>query len=472
MTHDTCRQQIIDRVLESDARRHLGRCPSCRRFAEANDTLLRLAPALVPTPSNDLADRVLERVAGGPAGGVGPRRSRWDEPRMPWLPTVAAAIVLLMVIGGVVVGSDPAQTPEDVLLTAAEQTSAAGGADLEVEATAEVVVPVPASADPTGTPPPPDFAVVAPELRPDIEAEWAATMAAFDRQMEEFHAQLEAFQAQMDEALDAASRELDEQMRRMDEAFGGGAGPPPPPPPPPAPRGERPAPPAAPPARPPAPEPPPRPTSVSTGFTVRGEGAVSFARGQLELSGVVDGRAAQAPFQVSVRHGTAVYQQPDGTWVSVPGPAGPLGAVLLDPTAMGRVLRAPAGEVDHAGTAELDGEGMERYRFRVRDDAFAGTAVGALEQPMLAEAWIDGSGRLRQLTLHSDGLLDPDSGASWRTTLGVRLTAFSGGPADVELPVAAEPVPVPDPRSHMVYPFGATVEASGAAGGRAGGESG
>jgi hypothetical protein len=208
----------------------------------------------------------------------------------------------------------------------------------------------------------------------------------------------------------------------------------------------------------PTPTPPSLPEAVSAGFSVHGEGVVALGGGGLHLRGAVDGRADAGGFALAVRDGSAVYQQPDGSWVALPGPAGPLGAVLVEPGAVARVLRSPEGEVRHEGTAEVEGRRVERYRFRVRADALRAA------EPMEAEAWIDGDGRVHRLDLRTDGAVDPAGGARWRTRVGLRLADHGRVAVPTDLPAVVGAVPAPEGPSRLVYPFGAAVRATAGAG--------
>jgi hypothetical protein len=469
MTHEQCRRNVIDGRLAA-AQPHLRGCAACRRFAEANATVLRLVPQLVPAASADLADRVLARVGAVEAGPPPVRRldgarhsrartaaeRRWLRPRPPVLPVVAASIALLLALGGLVIGTTPGRSPEDVLLVAARQTVAEGSAEVDIEARAEVVLPVP-EGDGLAAP---DLAAAPEELHAQVEAEWARVLADFDRAMAEFELELQAFQAALDRTVEERQRQIDEQLRELERSFGqpgdrwGGPGAPPPPPPAPRDRPVAPPRPQAPgaPERP-APHPPSLPESVRAGFTARAHGTIGFADLELGLRGAVDGRVRDADFELAVRGGQALLLQPDGTWVSLPGPFGPLGSVLLDPGAIERVLTSPAGPVEAAGTATVEGERLERYRFRVDAQALGEAAEGQVD----AEAWIDRDGRLRHLTLDTDRI---EAGARWRTHVGLRLSGFASPVPRPELPAPSTALPIPERPAQLTYPLGPAVRAA------------
>lgn len=384
---------------------------------------------------------------------------------------MATAAAVLLVIGAAMVWrSTGAQEPAELVAASASITEAAGAAEVELDAEAEVAVLV---AEEDGAPVGPVLGGVPVELHAHLEARWQAALEQLEAEMERFEAELRGFEAELEGMLrdtqrgfDEAARDMQRQLEDLADAFGGDPGAPSPErddpprddaaapvPPRPLERGE-------PPRAPEPPRPPVPPRETSAGFHVRGRGAVDFAGDRLWLDGTVAaGAGGGTPFRIAVDADGAAYAGPDGSWVGLPSTAGPLAALVLEPEAVVRVLRGARGEVTAAGRGEVDGIAVRRYRFVVDGRALAEAGTRAAEADWTAEAWIDDEGRARRLELTTEGLADAETGTRWRARVGLRLSAFG---ARVDAPAPPAPtrhLPPLAPASRLVYPFGPNLAA-------------
>lgn len=470
---------VQDALLDDDrspgVEAHLNRCAACRDFAARLDALRTgaalLGDVVAPAPAADLAERVLShvRTAGDGAGrqsdapahgygygagagvGVGERRRPWltDAARRSLIRSTAIAAAALLVVGAMAVLARPGDDRHDVLLASAERTEAAGSARVTVEGETELAVPVEHVAPGNGGEGParaarPPFEAFPPHVRGPMEEQWARAMAEFERQLAAFH-------AQVDEAIRRGQEQIDRALR---EAFGGGGRPP------------LPSPPTTRPAAPPRP-----PSALSLRFGVTAGGELDF-RGRANLQGTVRPvvpasslEGAPAGFAVSVDGRHAAVRAADGAWAQVQSGSGPVGSVLLEPGAVGRILRNAEGEVEDLGQADLDGTRVSRYRFDVDPSAMVRTKLA--EHHWTAEAAVDGDGRVRALRLQSRGGVDRTSPLTWRADVTLRLHDF-GTPVGPRPAAAAQAQAQGEGQagtatsrsSVLVHPFGPSVAAS------------
>ena len=452
---------LLDDERSPEVEAHLRRCPACRDFAARLDAVRTsaagLGDVLAPPAPGDLADRVLahvradgaERHAGAPARPEA-RQGPWltEAARRSLTRSAAIAAALLLVVGALAVLARPDEERHDVLLASAERTEAAGTAKVTVEGETELAVPVEHVAPGNGGAGPvraarPPFEAFPPEVRGHMEAQWARAMAEFERQ-------LAVFQAQVDEAIRRSQEQIDRALR---DAFGGSGRPP----------SSRPS------AAPPTSAAPPRPpTALSLRLAVAAGGTVDF-RGRAQLQGTVRPavpasslEASATGFAVSVDGRHAAVQAPDGSWAQAQSQSGsgPLGSVLLEPGAVGRILRNAEGEVEELGEADVDGARVRRYRFEVDPSALLRTELS--DQRWTAEATVDADGRVRSLRLQSRGGVDRKSPLTWRTDVTLRLHDF-GTPVGPRPAAAAEArgnAAAGSRSSVLVHPFGPSVSAS------------
>lgn len=450
MTHSAVREAVTESRTSAVVEEHLDACASCRSFATAVEHVRELAPSLTGAPPKDLADRILAglELERGSAGGGG--MAFLPSARQVWTGTVrrvtAAAAALLLVVGLAAVLRS-SEDPASIVLASAERTTAEGSAAITFEADVEVVVPVR-----TGSAP--DLTHVPTEMHAHVQRQWAQTMARFEEQLQQFQRQVDATMQDAQRHVEEAQREMQRQMeeatRRMQESWGGdpdqGSWTLPEPPPAPS----MPALPEIPdvPDAPDAPnvEPPAPPTSLSTRATVRAGGTIAFGD-RVMLTGRAHTQGADGSgFVIDVTGGTALYRTPDGTWSRLPGPVGPVGSLVLDAEAVGRVLSS-ATEVEFVGEAE----GLRRYRFRA-DGAALGSDGG-----WDADAWIDREGRTRRLDLSTEASVD---GTVQRTDVGMRLSSFGAPVSTGAAATASADAELPTGSSMLLYPFGPNVAAS------------
>lgn len=450
MTHSAVREAVADGRTSAPVEEHLDACTSCRSFAAAVEHVRELAPSLAAAPPRDLADRILAELEREPEPADGGVSAFLPSTRQVWTGTVrrvtAAAAALLLVVGLAAV-LRPSEDPAAIVLASAERTAAEGSAEITFEADVEVVVPVQTGAAP-------DLTHVPAEMHAHVQRQWAETMARFEEQLEEFQRRVDATMQDAQHHIEEAQREMQRQMeeatRRMQESWGGdpdqGSWTIPEPPPAPSMPAlpeipDVPAAPGAPNAEPPAP-----PTSLSTRATVRAVGTIAFGD-RTRLTGRAHAHGADASgFDIDVVGDAALYRMPDGTWARLPGPLGPMGSLVLDTDAVGRVLSS-ATEVEFVGEAE----GLRRYRFRAH-----GAAVGS-DGTWDADAWIDREGRTRRLDLSTDASVD---GTVQRTRVGVRLSSFGAPVSSGAATTASAHAEPPNGSSVLLYPFGPNVAAS------------
>lgn len=465
MTHSAVQDALLDDDLTPDIEAHLEQCSACADFAGRLETIRRQAlaagPVLAPAAPDDLADRVLAglRLEATPSTAAA-RRRPWppEAVRRSLMRSAAVAAVLMLVVGVLaLVADDNADTRHDVLLASAERTEAAGTADVTVEGHTELAVPVEHDEGEDGggaRPGSPEFEAFPPEVQRHMEQQWARIMAEFERQ-------LTAFERQVDESIRRGQEQIDQALRDAFENFGQGA---------PRRPGE-----TQRPERPPQPttsaptdkeRPPAPPDRLSLRVDLSAGGQVDF-RGRANLEGSVRPTipsagvdAAPAGFAVSVDGGNAAVRGGTGSWARVDADAGPLGTVLLDPGAVGRILRGAEGDVEAVGEGDVDGAHVRRYRFDVDADALVRAELA--DQDWEAEAAIDDEGRVRSLRLRSRGGVHDRSPLTWQTDVTVHLRNF-GTAVGARAAGAADPRSTVSPAARssvLMHPFGPSVAAS------------
>lgn len=438
MRHSQCRRSLLDGDLNPAVAEHLEDCDRCRAFARDLGQLSEYARAMDPgAPPDGLADRVLAHVR---AAGVEPAsaaaaevldlereaareragRSLLRGPRRnPMLATLSVAAVMLLLVGvlAVLPGTRPGSDgPEiDPLLTAAEETLAAGTARLRLSGSAMMTVTVPEQVrafpevelfeefsdgavhepPPFEPPPPPDFDDVPEEFRADFEEQYQQQVEEMRRQYEELLEQSRDRFEQLQADARAAFEELDIPDRFSFEA------------------------------------------------EISGEGAVVFPD-RLRIDGsmeVVDAQPAlpaqvSTDFAVVVTGATTHVKNPDGRWFTTPASSGPLAPLVADPDGIADLLHNADGDVEDLGEEELDGTGVRHFRFPVASAVFAppGTRVSST-----VDVWIGvDDGVVRKLTAASSS--DHEGEGGFRTTMETEMTLelFDfGADVEVEAPEAA-----------------------------------
>ena len=459
MNHTECQEAIAFDDLEAPALEHLAHCEACATLADDMRRLDALALELADIPPDDLADRVLSGLGQLPDPTVvafRPRGARSgalrDASRSLGVRLTAAAAVLVLAVAVLtVVGERRQANPADVILASAQSTAAAGTARVRVRAATEVVLDAPPPRAPGQLPPAPDFAAAPDELRAEMEAQWQQAMVDFRVQLEGFLDEagrnLETGSRRMDDALRQMQRQLDQSLRQ----FGRQRGRVPPPPRPPA---QRPQPPAPQPREDTQRTPPTPPGDIRTEVVVEGRGVVDFEHDRLALNGSVNAGGGQAPFKLAARADTAVYRGGARPWARLPGRAGPVGALVLDPQAVVRMAEAATGVVAE-GAAVIGGETLEAYRFDV-----AAQAMG--EQPTAgtwqARGFVGADGRLRrvELTSHSQSA----DAVRWRTRVTMDLSDYGTATDVAAVPATARTTQLPRRSSLALYPFNDSVRAA------------
>lgn len=457
MEHATVRSAVLDDEADRpEVQRHLARCEECSHFADEVARIVSVAPTLYPHGASEgLADRVVAAVQAAPAVATDPRARRrglWADVRQPLLRSTAVAAVLLLILGVLAVAryDDDPSSEQRVLLAAATATEEAGTAEVRVDGSVSVAVPRPADAS-AGTAGAAQFRGLPPELEAHFEREWSRIMAEFERQLAEWERQVEQ-----------VFEQFDRQMEEFERQFGSGGGRPGGARPPTAPR------PPAPPAPPAAPDRergrPTLPDVLDASFSIRGHGALAFA-GDLGIEGTVEpsggnivtarGASTSAGFRLVARGDEVVVRQPDGSWRRLPGAAGPLGAVVLRPGAVPRILRAATGDIERLG----DG----RFRFEVDASDVVTVKGSALRERYQAEVWIGPDNRVQRLAVSSRGTIQDQT---WQTLLTLELGAYGSAQVNADAPPPAtrgadsSETAIETDASLVVYPFGPTIAAT------------
>lgn len=465
MAHSAVQDALLDDDLTPDVEAHLEQCSACADFAGRLETVRKQAvtarQVLAPPPPDRLADRIIERVrteTTTPSLTRERRRRSWldDTVRRSLMRSAAVAAVVLLVTGvlAVLADQDGGDQRHDVLLASAERTEAAGTAEVTVEGHTELAVPVERDERENGARPgSPEFESFPPEVRQYMEQQWARIMADFERQ-------LAAFEAQVDETIRRGQEQIDRALREAFENFGQGA--------PRTPQDTTPERPRRP-GRPTPQDrgtPPAPPDRLSLRVDLTAGGQVDF-RGRAHLEGSLRPTVPSAGvegtptgFAVSVDGADAAVRGGNGSWARVEADAGPLGSVLLDPGAVGRILRGAKGDVEVVGEGEVGGAPVRRYRFDVDADALVRAELA--DQEWEAEAAVDAEGRVRTLRLRSRGGVRSDDRLTWHTDVtlhlrnfGTALGARAAGAADAGATVAPAAQ-----SSVLVHPFGPSVAAS------------
>ena len=459
MNHSQCREAIAFEDVEAATLAHLENCQACRSFADDMRRLEQLAVELAPQAPVDIVDRVLPRVQASIThdGTVVPLRRRvadggWRAARDSFAVRLTSAAAVLVLIAGVVTTLQSRnQDPADIVLASAQSTADAGTAEVRVSAATDVVLTAPLPAARGGLPADPNFASAPVELRGQLEAQWRDSMARFE-------AQLRRFFQEVDRTTRDGTRQMDDAMRDMQRAFEESlrqfGDPSRRPVPPSRPRPPQPRSPAIRGSVPPQPQPPAPPSQVRARVVVDGHGTLDFNAGRMSLEGAVRAGGGRAPFALSAAVDGAVYRPGTDPWTRLPGRAGPLGAVVLDPQAILRIART-ATDVTAQGTATLRGETVERYTFTVRG---AATEKGRDEQPWRAAAYIGADGRMRRIEMASRG--GSADGADVRTHLTMDLSRLGQASATAAPPDAAADTSLPARASLPLYPFNASVRAA------------
>lgn len=435
MRHSACRRALLHGDLDPEIAAHLEACDRCRAFARDLGQVAEYAQSMNPGPApEELADRVIARIRHADAAvtdleTTGATRAPFGH-RRPLMATMAVAAVLLLLVGVLAVvgrgGGDapPIAGPEDreeisPLLTAAEHTLAAGTARVRLRGTTRVtvtppdnlivpdvefVVPAPAyEPPPFQPPPPPDDSQMSPE---DAES----ARQAYEAQLAEMRAQYEAF-------VEETRRRFEEVQQDSSAAFDLAA----------------------------------IPDQFSVSLDIEGEGAVRFPD-QMRIDGEIRARAGEGVpdgsvevFGVAVDGTRTLVRSPDGSWVAVPAPVGPLTPVLADADGVARLLVGATGAVDDLGEEELAGFRVRHYRFGVDPELLGPESVEAQGS---VEVWVGVDDDIVHKIVSSSTVHHHDaSGFDSRMESSMILELFDFG-ADVE-------VEIPEPAATSSTPLGA-----------------
>ena len=436
MRHAACRRSLLHGELDPEVASHLEGCERCRAFARDLSQVAEYAQAMVPGPTPPrLAERVIAHVAGAGGAGAGAPASgtekgsdlRGREERA-WpgahrgrlLTTMAVAAVMLLLVGvlaavgGRDTGSSQAASPGQsaeisMLLTAAERTVAAGTARMRLSGTArleitrptelvipdlEFATPPPALEPPPFEPPPtPDFSGLAEPQADEARRQFEARVEELERRYEDF---VEQTRREYEQLRNDVSRAFDEQAI-------------------------------------------PRQFTLESEIT--GTGAVEFPD-RMRMDGEMRTKTtAGASLTGAVRFGVAVaghtilVRSPDGSWIAIPAPAGPLTPLLADPDGIALLLAGARGTIDDLGEEDLDGSGVRHYRFTVEPGLFGD---GADEAQGSVEAWIGVKDHVvHKLTSSTSAHHHDASGFDSRMESSVTLELFDfGADVSVEIPHA------------------------------------
>lgn len=458
MNNTHVRDAITFDEVDRSVADHLERCQACREFADDMRRLETLAPQLAAIPPDGLAERIMEAVPTSAENVVVPLR-RGEGPggwrkasRSLGVRLTSAAAVLLLVVGALttVLGRQ-STNPDDIVLASAESTADAGRAAVRVRASTEIVLRAPQPRRPGEMPPPPDFSAAPVELRGQLEAQWAMTMARFEEQMQDFFKEVDGQLGDATDQMEDALRQMQRQFDRSLRQFGGDVDRQPVRPlPPRPPRRVQPSGGNAPGA---TPQPPTAPRGVSAEVLVDARGLVDFDDERLELRGAVSSGTGDAAFALGADADSAVYRAHGGQWTRLSGRAGTIGAVVLNPDAVLHVARSAKG-VTAEGSAVVDGETMQRYTFDVDARALGDTESGGRWQ---AAAFVGADGRLHRMNLTSRQQADS---ASWRTRITVDLSAHGETAPARMLPAPGRSTDLPERSSLPLYPFNESLGAA------------
>jgi len=407
MRHSTCRAAIADHELSPAAQDHIASCAECAKFAAAVTELDRYAPSLAPGPApQGLEEKTLARIASGPGAPVAaatliPRswRRLTSTPRTRGVLALAsAACAALVVLGALVLAgrstSPPSSSPAQVLAVAVRQLAATGTARLRLHATSQLSVTLP------------HFTV------PALPAPGASVPGATVPSLPEVPGVPPAVQGQLNTQLGAFQRSLQQWEQQLAQAARNGAvG---------AVEG--------------------LPSHVSASYVVEGTGEVAEPD-QLQLQGTVAVEHSSLPtgagpysYELVVAGGHAYMRQANGDWLEVPGPAGPLGPMVLDPSAIPIVLGSPNGTVNDLGVTTVGGDRVRHLRFGVRPGALPGEPAG---MSLSADVWTGVKDHLvRRLVLASSGAFGSTPGVQWNNSVELDLSDF-GLPVHVSPPPAS-----------------------------------
>lgn len=465
MRHAACRRALLDGDLDPEVAEHLDQCERCRAYSRDLGLVSEYAALLDPGPAPaGLATRVVDhvRTAGtagtantsGTAGTAGTSGGAPEAPspgppiveldtrragvpslspgrRGPLLASLSIAAVMMLLVGvlatfqnGRPADRTAAAPALDPLLTAAERTAAARSARLHLTGTATMRVTVPSDVrpalpkiefsrqpqEPAFEPPPlPSLDQVPAELRAEMRRQ-------YDEQVARARQEYERFAGAMRQRLQALESDTTGTLSRIEV-----------------------------------------PHEFSFEAGISGEGEVAFPD-RLRLRGsvnIVDARPAlssQTPgdYEVVVVGPNAFYRGPEGAWLRIPGPSGPLGPLVLDPGGIRRLLTGSQPGTDDLGRERLDGEWVHHYRFQVAASTFGADGSTAAT----ADAWIGADHVLRKLTTASVGRHHSSDGFSSELTtrMTLRLDHF-GADVSIEAPEARGQASSPFGPAAVLYPF-------------------
>lgn len=458
MRHSACRRALIEGELDPEVASHLETCDRCHSFARDLGQVAEYAQAMAPGPTPPgLAERVIARVTGTPPSTetdevddavIDPRRgtdTAWPgTQRKPLLATMAVAAVMLLLVGALATvarlggNEPPAASPEhpeeiDALLAAAEHTLSAGTARVRLSGTARATVRpprdlalpnlefarTPPAFDPPAfdPPPPPDFSQMPPE-----QAEEA--LRAYEQQVDEMRRQYDAF-------VEETRRQYEQFRRDTSQVFADRA----------------------------------IPDEFSVELTISGTGAVRFSD-TMRIDGEIQIQAAAETsltgtyeFAVAVDGLTTVVRSPDGSWVEVPAPVGPLTPILADADGVASLLTGAKGTVDDRGRENLDGFRVRHYRFDVDSEVFGN---GTARANGSVDVWIGvDDGVVHKLVASSSAHHQDPSGFESRMDSSMTLELFDfGTDVSVAIPEADATSSAPLGPAALLAPYEATMVAS------------
>lgn len=473
MRHSACRRALIEGDLHPEVAEHLDGCERCRTFARDLGQLAEYAQEMAPGPAPEgLADRVIAHVQSAAAAAADPdddvapidlvrERSIRRSPltQRPVLAVLSIAAVAALLLGALAVlprsADDGTQVADpgdgsatiDPLLAAARQTIDTRTARVRLSGTAHATitppdtlaipevqlprVPTEALTPPPFQPPPePDYSQVPPEQQEEMRRQYEEYVEQSRRQYEEYARNAQAMYEEQYQRMQSDAASVFAQIDIPDE--------------------------------------------YSFDMTITGTGAVEFPD-RMRVDGTMKVETSEpgalpvdpsAPFGVAVDGDRTLMRSPDGSWIEVPGAAGPLSPLLADPDGIARLLNGAQGEVEDLGAETIEGIDVRHYRFGVKaslvstapeDDAEAsgpGSGTDAAAEAT-AEAWIGVDDDIvYKMAIRSSSSYDGGGGFTSRVESAMTLELFDFGAAvAVEIPETTGSSSAPLGPSALLAPY-------------------
>ena len=471
MRHSACRRALIEGDLHPEVAEHLEACERCRGFARDLGQLAEYAQAMAPGPAPEgLADRVIAHVRQAGASAADPdavitpvdldreraaRRSPLTQ--RPVVAVLSIAAVAALVLGALAVlprsADDGTQVADDgdrsatidPLLAAARETIDTRTARVRLSGTAHATitppdtlafpevqlpaVPTEALTPPPFQPPPePDYSQIPPDQQEETRRQYEEYVEESRRQYEEYAATAEAMYEEQYRRMQSDAASVFAQIEIPDQ--------------------------------------------YSFDMTIEGTGAVEFpdrmrVDGEMKVETSEPGALPldpSAPFGVAVDGDRTLMRSPDGSWIEVPGAAGPLSLLLADPNGVARLLEGAKGEVDDLGVETIEGVDVRHYRFRVKASLVAASPridgdpsrdASDADAEVTAEAWIGVDDDIvYKMTVRSSSSYDGGGGFTSRVESAMTLELFDfGATVAVEIPETTASSSAPLGPSALLAPY-------------------